>query len=197
MTQIIAGRFQTSAEAERAVRALTARSIPSDRISIFFVTPPGQHDATPIGGDDQTSEGLEGSGGGAATGAAIGVGAGVAGAVVGATAGLAAPVVAVAGLGVAAAGAFAGSLAGAMSASDDPGKHRIRHAGMMVAVDASASRADDPAAEVVGVLRDVGAIDIESAEGTWAGGTWEDFDPTEPPRLVDGPRAMTANPDAA
>ncbi len=198
MTQIIAGRFQTSAEAERAVHALTARSIPSDRISLFYVTPPGQHDATPVGGDDHKSEGLEKAEGGAAvTGAAVGVGAGIAGALIGATAGLAAPVVAVAGLGVAAAGVYGGSLAGAMGASDDPGKHRIRHAGMMVAVDASASAASEPADEVIGVLRELGALDIESAEGTWAGGTWEDFDPTAPPRLVDGPHPMTANPRAA
>jgi hypothetical protein len=113
---------------------------------------------------------------------------------VGATAGLAAPVVAVAALGAAAAGAYGGSLAGAMGAAVDPGKERIRHAGMMVAVDAGAVSTD-----VVSTLRESGAIDIEEAEGVWAEGTWEDFDPTEPPHLVDGPRpqaAHVANPAA-
>lgn len=191
MTRIIAGRFQTSNEAEAATRSLVDRSIARDRISVFFVTPPGQHDATPVGGDRQKSSGLEGAEGGAGRGAAAGVTLGVAGAVIGATAGLAAPVVVAAGLGAAAAGAYGGSLAGAMSATEDPGKDHIRHAGMMVAVDAG-----DADADVISALRDAGAVDIEQADGTWAGGTWEDFDPTSPPQLVDGPTVRVSNPDA-
>ena len=97
--------------------------------------------------------------------------------------------VVVAGLGAAAAGAYSGSLAGAMGAADDAGKHLIRHAGMMVAVEAGAD--ED---EVVAILRRVGANNIEAADGAWTGGTWEDFDPTIAPHLVDGPRPMVANP---
>ena len=196
MTHIIAGRFQTSEQAERAVDALTqtTSAIARDRVSVFYVTPPGQHDATPVGGDEQVSPGLEHSEAGAGVaGAAFGVGAGIAGAVIGATAGLATPLVVAAGLGAAAAGAYSGSLAGAMGASDDAGKHLIRHAGMMVAVDAG----EDHANHVIATLRDAGAIDIEQAEGTWAGGTWDDFDPTRPPHLVDGPKPMVANPARA
>ena len=59
MTQIIAGRFQTSEQADHAVQVLVSRAISPDRISVFYVTPPGQHDATPVGGDEQKSEGLE------------------------------------------------------------------------------------------------------------------------------------------
>ncbi len=191
MTRIIAGRFQTANEAEAAARLLADRSIARDRISVFYVTPPGQHDATPIGGDEQSSAGLEQADKGAGRGAAAGLVVGVAGVAIGATAGLAAPVIAAAGIGAAAAGAFAGSLAGAMAASEDPGKHRIRHSGMMVAVDAGAADAD-----VVDALRDAGAVDIEEADGTWAGGTWEDFDATTPPKLVDGPKVRVSNPDA-
>ncbi|MEO8938487.1 MAG: hypothetical protein ABI277_05860 [Burkholderiaceae bacterium] len=182
MTQIIAGRFQTSEQTDQAVHALVARSVARDRISVFYVTPPGQHDATPVGGDDVESPGLERAERGAGTGAAIGVGAGVAGALIGATAGLAAPMVAIAGLGAAAAGAYSGAFAGAMHASMDPGADQIRHAGMMVAVDAGAV---DATLDVAAALRDAGAVDIESAEGTWTDGTWEDFDPTRPPQLVD------------
>jgi hypothetical protein len=114
----------------------------------------------------------------------------VAGALIGATAGLAAPVVAIAGVGAAAAGAYGGSLAGAMGASDDVGKNLIRHAGMLVAVDAG-----HQANDVIAALRAAGAVDIESADGVWADGTWDDFDPTQPPQLVDGPTVRVSNPD--
>ncbi len=181
MTTIIAGRFQTSEQADHAVAALAARSVARESVSVFYVTPPGQHDATLVGGDEHRSAGLEQSGKGAATGAALGASIGVAGALIGATAGLAAPMVAVAGLGAAAAGAYGGSLSGAMSTTLDPGIHQIRHAGMMVAVAVGAGSSDDVAA----TLRDAGAVDIESAEGTWANGTWDDFDPTTPPALLD------------
>jgi hypothetical protein len=62
---------------------------------------------------------------------------------------------------------------------------------MMVAVDAGGLAAD-----VVNVLEAAGALDIEQADGVWAGGTWEDFDPTEPPKLVEGPKARVGNPQA-
>jgi len=193
MTQIIAGRFQTSEHAEQAVDALSGLAIARNRISVFYVTPPGQHDATPVGGDEEVSPGLEHAEAGAGeAGAVVGVGAGIAAAVIGATAGLATPLVVAAGIGAAAAGAYSGSLAGAMSAAHDAGPHLIRHAGMMVAVDAQGVDTN----AIVSTLRAVGAVDIEHAEGTWADGTWEDFDPTRPPHLFDGPRPMVANPGA-
>lgn len=181
MTTIVAGRFQTSTQSDAAVAALAARSIPRDRISVFYVTPPGQHDATPVGGDEHESPGMEQASQGAMSGAAVGAGVGLAGALIGATAGLAAPMVVVAGLGAAAAGAYSGALAGAMNSSLDAGADQIRHAGMMVAVDAGTADAD----VVVATLKDAGGVDIEQAEGTWEDGQWTDFDPTEPPQLVD------------
>lgn len=194
MTTIIAGRFQTSDQANHAVAALVSKSVARDRISVFFVTPPGQHDATPIGGDEQRSEGMDDTGKGAGKGAAIGLGVGIAGALIGATAGLAAPMVAIAGVGAAGAGAFAGSLAGAMVSTNDAGQHRIRHAGMMVAVDAGGGRGVGTTDAIVATLKDAGAVDLESSEGTWAGGTWEDFDATRPPELID--QSMPAAPAA-
>ncbi len=185
MTTIIAGRFQTSTQADEAVAALVAQSVPSDRISVFFVTPPGQHDATPVGGDEAESPGMEFTDRGAGTGAAIGASVGIAGALIGATAGLAAPMVAIAGIGAAAAGAFSGSLAGALSATMDAGAHQIRHAGMMVAVDAGESDNAAACRDIADVLRKAGGVDLESAEGVWANGTWDDFDPTQPPQLID------------
>ena len=185
MTTIIAGRFQTSTQADEAVAGLVAHSIARDRISVFYVTPPGQHDATPVGGDEHQSPGMEDTHKGAGSGAAIGASVGIAGALIGATAGLAAPMVAVAGLGAAAAGAFSGSLAGALNATMDPGQAQIRHAGMMVVVDAGESDNADACRDIAQVLRNAGGVDLESAEGVWADGTWEDFDATTPPQLID------------
>ncbi len=181
MTTIIAGRFVSSEQTDHAVEQLQARSIARDDISVFYVTPAGQHDATPIGGDEQASPGTEHAQHGAGTGALLGAGVGVAGALVAATAGLAAPMVAVAGLGAAAAGAYSGSLAGAMSGTMDAGEHAIRHAGMMVAVNLGAAGNER---DVIAALRETGGIDIERAEGTWADGDWSDFDPTRPPHLI-------------
>ena len=182
MTTIIAGRFLSSEQADHAVEQLQSRSIAPDDISVFYVTPAGQHDATPIGGDEQESPGTEHATHGAGTGALLGAGVGVAGALVAATAGLAAPMVVVAGLGAAAAGAYSGSLAGAMGGTMDAGHHAIRHAGMMVAVNIDAAGNER---EVVAALRDAGGIDIERGEGTWADGEWTDFDPTHPPHLIE------------
>jgi hypothetical protein len=194
MTHIIAGRFPTSAAADDAIRALAAKDVADASVSVFYVTPPGQHDATAVGGDEHKSAGLESAGGGAGTGVATGAVAGIAaGALIGATAGLAAPIVAAAGIAAAGAGAYGGSLAGAMGAATKTDKSNIRHAGMMVAVDADAANID-----VVSTLRASGALDIEEADGVWADGTWRDFDPTEPPHLIDGTvPASVSNPAGA
>lgn len=194
MAIIIAGRFEQSTQSDHAIDELFARDFARDDVSVFYVTPAGQHDATPVGGDDATSPGAELAHKTAGTGAALGVGAGVVGAAVGAVAGLAVPMVAVAALGAAAAGAYSGSLAGAMSGTMDPGANAIRHAGMLVAVRTSDDAGADAAIEA---LRDVGALDIERAEGTWEDGQWTDFDPTRPPHLIDPPLSQAAVPPIA
>ena len=181
MSTIIAGRFESSEKAEHAVDKLVSQAIARNDISVFYVTPAGQHDATPIGGDEDQSAGTEHSQHGAGTGALLGAGVGVAGALIAATAGLAAPMIAVAGLGAAAAGPNSGSLAGAMHGTMDAGHHAIRHAGMMVAINTGAANESD----VIAALREAGAVDIERAEGTWADGDWSDFDPTRPPHRID------------
>jgi hypothetical protein len=171
MSTIIAGRFEQSEQSDHAVEALVGHGIARSDISVFYVTPAGQHDATPIGGDEQESAGTERADSEAGAGAAIGgVSAGVVGAAVGVIAGLAA-----------AAGAYGGSLAGAMSGTMDAGARHIRHAGMLVAIHATG--ADETT--IVRTLRDAGALDVERADGTWAEGDWSDFDPTKPPHLID------------
>lgn len=193
MSTILAGRFEQASQTDRAASDLAAHGVARDAVSIFYVTPAGQHDHTAIGGDQHESPGAERADTTAAfTGAAAAVGTGVVGGAVAAAAGLAAPVAAVAAIGAAAAGAYGGSLAGALGGTTDPGNNAIRHAGMMVAV-----RADGlDEAMVLDALRAAGAVDLEKNEGTWQDGEWTDFDPTRPPRLVQGtprePRTVSA-----
>ena len=51
MSTIIAGRFQLQDEVDRARRALADAGFDSSRVSGFYLSQPGQHDQTPIGGD--------------------------------------------------------------------------------------------------------------------------------------------------
>lgn len=182
MHTIIAGRFQQQSEVEYTVDELQRAGFARDRISTFYVNPPGQHDAYPIGGDRAASPGAEQSAKGVATGAAIGAAAGVA-----ATPFLG-PVGAVTGGLV---GAHVGGLVGSMSqmkekddgdapihAQDPPAQ---RQSGMMVAVAVGDDAQEDQA---IHVLRAAGAADIERTQGTIANGDWSDFNPLDTPNLI-------------
>jgi hypothetical protein len=76
MSTIIAGHFELQEEVELARRALVDAGFSSERISGFYLSQPGQHDMTPIGGDNQHSPGAketpEGVVQGATAGAAVG-----------------------------------------------------------------------------------------------------------------------------
>ena len=63
MSTIIAGHFQLQDEVDRARRELVSAGFPEDRISAFFVNQPGQHDLTPIGGDNMHVAGRQGNAG--------------------------------------------------------------------------------------------------------------------------------------
>src|SRR5690606_14666031 len=77
---IVAGRFQLQAEAEQARRELIGAGFSEDQVTAFYLSQPGQHDLTPIGGDQIVSDGaketpqgvVQGELTGAAIGAAIG-----------------------------------------------------------------------------------------------------------------------------
>lgn len=56
-----------------------------------------------------------------------------------------------------------------------------RPPGVLLAARAKGERRD----EALDVLREGGACDIERASGKWDGGQWVDFDPHQPPTLVD------------
>jgi hypothetical protein len=180
MEHIIAGRFETKGIAD-TVAAVLAQYVDKDDICIFHNNPPGQHDAFPVGGDEDEDPGAEG-----AQNSSVGtaVAAGLAAGAVGALGG---PVVAIA---AAAVGAYSGSLVGAMSGlGEHEGESGIagrRHGGVMLSVRIAA-----PAGEqrVIDTLRREGAADIERAEGEWSEGDWTDFDPVAAPDLVDAAAA--------
>src|SRR5262245_6447874 len=109
MATIIAANFETETQAERAVEKLNELGFAAERLCSFFLNPPGQHAAFPIGGDRDESPGAEHAEKGAAKGAAIG---GAVGLAVGlAATPFAGPAAAVGGAG---AGAYTGALVGAL-----------------------------------------------------------------------------------
>lgn len=183
MSMIIAGHFQLLEDIEQARRALLDAGFAGERISGFYLSQPGQHDQTPIGGDHIQSPGAKETPLGVVEGAS-------AGAVIGAVAGAATipftgplgPVVG--GL----VGAHVGSLF-SFSKMKEAGEREqggeapaeIRHAGMLVAV-----AFDDPGMEAraVDVLRGLGATQIERARGNIVDGDWADFEPCSTPDII-------------
>ncbi|MGQ0526099.1 MAG: hypothetical protein ACT4P8_20835 [Betaproteobacteria bacterium] len=183
---IIAGNFEDNSRATEAVKALVKGGVAPDQVCVFFLNPPGQHDAYPVGGDRGESPGSRQSDTGALKGAAVGGAAGLAAGAAAASTAVLGPIAVLAGLGV---GAYTGALAGALSKTGrrpekeagEPASPPPRRAGMVVAVNVSANASENLAADV---LRQHGARDIERAQGTWTRGKWEDFDPLSAPRLV-------------
>ena len=175
MERIIAGRFETRSGAD-AVATLLVQYIKQDDICIFHNSAPGQHDATPIGGDEKTDPGATGAGESAVNMAVAG---GLTGGAIGASGG---PVGVFAGASV---GAFVGSLAGAAVGLGDPATTpkllERRPGGVMLSV-RIANAPDEN--RVIDTLRTQGAADIERARGTWLDGDWQDFNPVEAPNLV-------------
>lgn len=189
MARIIAGRFETSRQADEALADLRAAGVQESRCTTFFVNPAGRHGEYPIGGDAQHDEGTGEAGGGAAKGAAIG---GAAGGALGVAAAVATDtgLAAAAAIGGAGVGAYLGSVAGALSGMrhgdpsestpDEPVERRV---GAMVAV---AVRDGHEESAVVDILRRQGAHDIEEADGDLRDGSWVDFDATRPVHLISG-----------
>jgi len=183
MSTIIAGRFQLQEEVDQARDALVAAGFEADRISGFYLTQPGQHDMTPIGGDHLQSPGAkeapEGVVKGVATGGAVGAAVGVA------TSPLTGP------LGPVVGGLVGGHIGSLFSFSkmkdrgepEEGGENAVapRSAGMLVAVafdDAGRER------DAIDLLRRLGAHHIERAAGNIVDGDWADFDPASLPDVV-------------
>jgi len=182
MTTIIAGMFEQRSDSDNAITRLRDAGFPHDQISAFYVSPPGQHDTYPVGGDQDRSPGAEDSAQGTAVGSAAG---GAVGVIIGsATAPVSGPIGALAGGLV---GAHIGNLVGALGMmkedGDGAGENPIpsRPAGLLVAVSTPVPTSQSRA---IAVLRQAGAHDIEQNEGTISQGDWEDFDPARPPQLI-------------
>jgi hypothetical protein len=183
MSTIVAGHFQLQDEADRARRELVGAGFPDDRISGFYVSTPGQHDMTPIGGDNIISPGAKETPEGVAAGTATG---GAVGAAIGAvTTPVTGPLGTVVGGLV---GAHVGSLYSfskmkEKGEQEDGGANAAepRKAGMLVAVALS-----DPSEEgrALDLLRKLGANHIERAEGNIENGDWTDFNPNSLPVLI-------------
>jgi hypothetical protein len=180
MTTIIAGHLQLQDQIADARIALLAAGFAAERISAFYVNPPGQHDMYELGGDHDKSPGAKDSDEGVVQGGATGA---VAGAVIGsATIPVTGPLGPVVGALV---GAHVGSLYSLSKMKDagepeQDGENVVapRKAGMMIAVAVADAFQQQTALEV---LRRHGAEGIERAEGEIAGGDWRDFDPNSLP----------------
>jgi hypothetical protein len=182
MATIIAGGFDVFSKTQAALQRLRDAGIAQDSLCEFRINPAGEHDQTPIGGDRNESPGAKhadkGAGKGAAIGAAIGTAAGVAATPLLGPAGI------VAGAGV---GGYAGSLMGSLGEVSDeiqPDHEDVRPAEAMVAVNVDGAGIGED--EVVRIFEECGARQVERAEGTWADGEWQDFDPVSAPQLVGG-----------
>lgn len=158
MATIIAGSLQLHTQAENAVKQLVNAGFSPDKVTSFFVNPPGQHALYPIGGDEY-SDTAKNSGKGT-------------------------PFVEI-----------TETLLGVMHhkkpsdhANDDEESKNsalrsdqtipLRRAGMLVAVEVADQTLQDKA---VTLLTQLGANNIEKAEGEIIDGEWHNFDPLHEP----------------
>ncbi|MBW8307159.1 MAG: hypothetical protein K0M46_10115 [Thiobacillus sp.] len=185
MKTLIVGRYSQQADAESARRELLRVGFPAREMSLFYVSPQGQHATYPVGGDEDESAGTHEARAGAVRGAAGGVGAG---ALVGvATLPVLGPGAPVLG---AAVGAYTGALVGALKNMEEPeasadsasprgepsADAAPRKAGMLLAVAVATPAEQEAAIEILGVWAD----ELEAAEGTLENGDWIDFNPLAP-----------------
>jgi hypothetical protein len=178
---ILSGQFDDFERAEMVASELRMLGFPADDIEQFALNAPGQHDLLPPGGDEDADPEARHGDEGAVAGAALGGAAGLAlGAAVIPVVG---PLAAAAGLAV---GAYTGSLAGAVNTMgednvEDRPVMTPRPAGVRVAVNVPTSLHRTRALETFARHR---ARSVEEAEGTWANGSWVDFDPGGRPQWV-------------
>jgi hypothetical protein len=172
--------FDRTVDADAALDAFKHEGFQRSEVDAFYVSPPGQHAMTAVGGDaPHSSEGSRSAGIGAGIGAAIG-------AVIGAAAGWVVSgefglvvIPLAAGL-----GAYIGSFAGTMARvrggqrSSASVEHPVEpRGGRMIAVCVDRAGTEKRA---IDILKGHGARDVRRAEGQWANGSWRDFDPRAP-----------------
>lgn len=167
MATIIAGRFDSFGQAQTAKRGLIDRGFRGDDVQVMYVNPPGQHAATPIGGDVDADAGSKFAHRGALAGIALGAGVGLLVGLLLAQVVNLGPAMIVICTGV---GAFGGQVLGAFTRLEDSRKARVgatpatraeRAAGVLIATRVDEHRAED----AVEVLKRSGAADIEKTNG--------------------------------
>jgi hypothetical protein len=176
MSRIVCGRFDRTLDADAALDALKRDGFARSEVDAFYVSPPGQNDLEPFGGDaPHSSEGSRRAGIGAAIGAAAGAAAGL---IIGSLVGMHAVLLSV-GL-----GALVGAFAGAMVSlrAGRRGAASVEHplearGGRMIAVCVDRAGTERLAIEA---LRLNNARDLGVTEGVWRDGGWRDFDPRRP-----------------
>jgi len=186
MSTIIAGHFETQEDAATAHQALAQAGFSEERVSTFYLSQAGQHDMTPIGGDNLHSPGAKETPQGVLQGGATGGAVGVAiGAVTSPLTGPAGPIIG--GL----VGAHVGSLFSftkmkEAGEGEQGGRAPVeqRKAGMLVAV--AFDEAGDEA-RAVDIFTRLGAIQIERARGNIVDGDWADFDASIAPDIIHAP----------
>jgi len=187
MSLIVAARFPTFEESAHAVRRLMQAGLPGDAVHTFYVNTSGAQRAVPAGDGRYVEPKARGSGPGAVTGAAL-LGLVLAVLCGGIAAGFNSPAyIVLLGAGV---GGYVGTLLGALwlagewrffAPATNPDRHsRVRHTGVMLAVQVPAGKED----LVSETLRQSGGEDLERAQGKWVDGAWVDFDPLKPPHPV-------------
>ena len=182
MSRIICGMFDRTLDADAALDEFKREGFQRSEVDAFYVSPPGQHAMTSVGGDaPHSSEGSRTAGIGAGLGAAIGAVVGGAAGWVVSSAGELGLVAIPLGAGV---GAYIGSFAGSMSRvrAGERSSASVEHpveprGGRMIAVNVDRAGTEKRAIEI---LRRHSARDVRRAEGDWANGSWRDFDPRAP-----------------
>jgi hypothetical protein len=191
MSLIVAARFTTFAEAENAARTLFKNGFKEADVSVFFVNPPGMHNALRTGGDEFADRSAKGSHNPMMLGVGIGAALGIAaGAVLVGILQLSPVVAAIAG-GI---GAYVGSLIGALNGMRvtplvaQGTAMDMRHSGVLLAAHVEL----DTETLASKLLKGQGGKDIERASGRWQDGRWADFNPVIPPVLSDKVRPSRA-----
>ncbi|MBO1113777.1 hypothetical protein [Bordetella petrii] len=186
MSLIVAARFQTFEQAESAARNLYATGFRDEDMHTFYVNTAGEHARYPLGGDRKADPDSRGASVGALVGAAsLGILFALVCAVIAWQINPSAVAVTAAG-GV---GAYIGALAGALWVTGQGRRlsrgtwtedihPEVRQAGVLLALHIQ----PDQEARAVAILREAGGMDVERANGRWANGNWQDFDPLTPPQ---------------
>src|SRR3546814_250191 len=193
MSLIVAARFQTFEQAESAARNLHAAGFRDEDMHTFYVNIAGEHARYPMGGDRRADPDSRGASVGALVGAAA---LGILFALVCAVVAWQIDPSAIAVTAAGGVGAYIGALAGALwvtgqgrRLSHGTWAHdihpEVRQAGVLLALHIQ----PDQEARAVAILREAGGMDVERANGRWANGNWQDFDPLTPPQREPEPAA--------